>query len=70
MRINNIDIDEDTGRYLHMEMLFAALNQHTEGIYIKGDAPQPKLSSKEKKKAQTDNPEYANRDNNKEDQKP
>jgi hypothetical protein len=39
MRINNIDIDEETGRYLHMEMLFAALNQHTEGIYIKGDAP-------------------------------
>ena len=50
-----------------MDLLFAALNPHTEGIYIKGDAPAPKISSKEKKKAQTDNPEYAMRDSNNKD---
>ena len=51
MRVNSLDVDEETGRYLHMDLLFAALNPHTEGIYIKGDAPTPKISAKEKKKA-------------------
>ena len=64
MRVNSLDVDEETGRYLHMDLLFAALNQHTEGIYIKGEAPTQKISAKEKKKAQTDNPEYAMRDSN------
>jgi hypothetical protein len=39
LRVNSLDIDEETGRYIHLELLFAALNQYTEGIYIKGDLP-------------------------------
>lgn len=38
MRVNSLDVDEETGRYLSLDLLFAALNQYTEGIYIKGDA--------------------------------
>ncbi len=37
--MNSLDVDDETGRYLHLDLLFAALNQYTEGIYIKGDAP-------------------------------
>ena len=39
MRINSVDVDEEhgCGRYLEMDLLFAALNQYTEGIYIKSD---------------------------------
>lgn len=37
MRINSLDVDDEVGRYMQMETLFAAVNQHTEGIYIQGD---------------------------------
>jgi len=37
MRVNSLDVDEETGRYMHLELLFATLNQYTEGIYIRGD---------------------------------
>ena len=37
MRINNMEVDDETGRYLNLDLLFATLNQHTEGIYIKSD---------------------------------
>jgi hypothetical protein len=39
MRVNSLDVDEETGRYLSLDLLFAALNQYTVGIFIKGDAP-------------------------------
>lgn len=48
MRVNSLDVNEETGRYLHLELLFAALTQYTEGIYIKGDAPAQKKKSTEK----------------------
>jgi hypothetical protein len=37
MRVNSLDIDFETGRYLDMDLIFAATNQYTEGIYIKSD---------------------------------
>jgi hypothetical protein len=38
MQVNNLNVEEETGgRYLNLELLFAALNQYTEGIYIKED---------------------------------
>jgi hypothetical protein len=40
MRINNMEVDDETGRYLNLDLLFATLNQHTEGIYIKSDTVQ------------------------------
>lgn len=40
MRINSLDVNEETGRYLNLDLLFAALNQYTTAIYIKGDQPQ------------------------------
>lgn len=39
MRVNSLDVDEETGRYMHMDLLFATLNGYTEGVYIKGNAP-------------------------------
>jgi len=40
MRINSLDVNEESGRYLNLDLLFAALNQYTTAIYIKGDQPQ------------------------------
>lgn len=41
MRINSVDVDTEvdqgSNRYLEKELLFAALNQYTEGIYIRED---------------------------------
>jgi len=39
MRVNSLDVDPDTGRYLNLDLLFAALNQYTTAIYIKGELP-------------------------------
>lgn len=68
MRVHSLDVEEDTGRYLHLDLLFAALNQYTEGIYIKGEAVQEKMTQKEKKRAKIDKPEYARMDNDKEEE--
>ncbi len=66
MRVNSLDTEEETGRYMQMEMVFAALNQYTEGIYIKGEVNTNKSSAKEEKKSRIDNPEYGRMKNKEE----
>ena len=45
LRVNNVDVDLDTGRYVLADLLYATLNKHTEGIYIRGE-PQKKADKK------------------------
>jgi hypothetical protein len=39
VRVNSLSnhLDLETQRYLNLEMIFAAFNSYTTGIYIKGD---------------------------------
>jgi hypothetical protein len=37
LRVNSLAVDEETGRFMHLDLLYAALSKHTEGIYIKGE---------------------------------
>ena len=48
LRINNLVVDAEEGRFIIPDLVYAAVNKHTEGIYIKGDPP--KTAKKEEKK--------------------
>lgn len=52
MRVNNLNTDPTHGRYLNLDLLFATLNPHSEGVYIKGEKQVGKENSKERKKAE------------------
>ncbi|TNV87069.1 hypothetical protein FGO68_gene15497 [Halteria grandinella] len=65
MRVNNLGVEEDTGRYLNLDLLFAALNPHTEGIYIRGEITTSGGGGRKVKKA-TDEPYWDSKEKSEE----